>query len=68
MTADQHEGPTGPDLKQGIPAGDVPDFADAYLQLARGLAGRKATVAVATHDPALAEAALRILLDAGTPC
>jgi apoptosis-inducing factor 3 len=23
--ADQHEGPTGPDLKQGIPAGDVPD-------------------------------------------
>ena len=25
MTADQHEGPTGPDLKQGIPAAEVPD-------------------------------------------
>jgi hypothetical protein len=50
------------------PAGDLPDFAEAYLRLARTLAGRKAMVAVATHDPALAEAALRILLDAGTPC
>jgi proline dehydrogenase len=50
------------------PAGDVRDFAEAYLQLARRLAGRKATVAVATHDPALAEAALRVLLDAGTSC
>src|SRR4051812_5825116 len=25
MTGDQHEGPPGPDLKQGIPVGDVPD-------------------------------------------
>jgi CelD/BcsL family acetyltransferase involved in cellulose biosynthesis len=50
------------------PAGDVPDLALAYLRLARDLAGRKATVAVATHDPVLAEAALRILVDAGTPC
>lgn len=49
-------------------AGDVPDIAGAYLDLARLLAGRKAPVGVATHDPALAEAALRILLDAGTPC
>jgi hypothetical protein len=50
------------------PQGDVPDIAEAYLDLARTLAGRKATVGVATHDPALAEAALRLLLDAGTPC
>jgi hypothetical protein len=50
------------------PAGDVADVTEAYLDLARILAGRKATVGVATHDPALAEAALRVLLDAGTPC
>jgi hypothetical protein len=50
------------------PAGDAPDTAAAYLDLARILAGRRAPVGVATHDPALAEAALRILLDAGTPC
>jgi CelD/BcsL family acetyltransferase involved in cellulose biosynthesis len=52
----------------GDPQGDVEDIAEAYLGLARLLTGRKATVGVATHDPALAEAALRILLDAGTPC
>lgn len=39
-----------------------------YLALVRKLAGRSAPVGVATHDPALAEAALRLLLDAGTPC
>jgi CelD/BcsL family acetyltransferase involved in cellulose biosynthesis len=50
------------------PQGDIADVAQAYLGLARALAGRKATVGVATHDPALAEAALRILLDAGTSC
>jgi proline dehydrogenase len=50
------------------PQGDVPDIAEAYLELARALAGRHAPVGVATHDPALAEAALRILMDAGTPC
>ena len=50
------------------PAADVDDIPEAYLGLARVLAGRQATVGVATHDPALAEAALRILLDAGTPC
>jgi proline dehydrogenase len=50
------------------PQGDVPDIAEAYLDLARTLAGRKATVGVASHNPALAEAALRILLEAGTPC
>jgi proline dehydrogenase len=50
------------------PQGDVADVAQAYLDLARALAGRKATVGVASHDPALAEAALRVLIDAGTPC
>jgi CelD/BcsL family acetyltransferase involved in cellulose biosynthesis len=50
------------------PEADVADAAAAYLELARVLAGRKAPVGVATHDPALAEAALRLLLEAGTPC
>lgn len=50
------------------PVADVPEIAQAYRELARILAGRKAAVAVATHDPALAEAALRTLIDAGTPC
>ena len=50
------------------PQGGVEAIAEAYLGLARLLAGRKAPVGVATHDPALAEAALRILLDGGTPC
>lgn len=39
-----------------------------YLLLVRKLAGRPAPVGVATHDPQLAEAALKILQDAGTPC
>jgi hypothetical protein len=50
------------------PRADMPDVAEAYLTLARILAGRKAVVAVATHDPALAHTALGILLDGGTPC
>ncbi|KPL69598.1 proline dehydrogenase [Erythrobacter sp. SG61-1L] len=50
------------------PAGDVPDIAASYLALARSLAGRTAPVAIATHDPALAEAALKALRNAGTPC
>ena len=50
------------------PHGDVPDVAEAYLALARVLAGREAAVGVATHDPVLAERALRLLLEAGTPC
>ena len=44
------------------------DIAANYLALARGLAGRAAPVAVATHDPLLAEQALTALLAAGTPC
>jgi len=50
------------------PSGDVLDAAAAYLDLARLLAGREAPVGIATHDPALAETALRFLLAAGTPC
>lgn len=50
-----------------------PDWPDAdaeanYLALAARLAGRAAPVAVATHDPALAERALALLIVAGTPC
>lgn len=50
-----------------------PDWSDcdahaAYLELVARLAGRAAPVAVATHDPVLAEAALTILREAGTPC
>lgn len=50
-----------------------PDWGEAdvvanYLALAAQLAGRAAPVAVATHDPDLAERALEILLAAGTPC
>jgi proline dehydrogenase len=44
------------------------DVGASYLALARRLAGRAAPVAVATHDPGLAERALTLLLEAGTPC
>lgn len=50
------------------PAGDLPDAAGAYFDLVASLAGRSATVAVATHDPALAETSLQLLQAAGTPC
>jgi proline dehydrogenase len=50
------------------PLADAADPAEAYLELARILAGRGAAVGVATHDPVLAETALAILLDGGTPC
>jgi len=49
------------------PAQDRPDAA-AYLALVARLAGRAAPVAIATHDPALAEQALSLLQAAGTPC
>jgi proline dehydrogenase len=45
-----------------------PDMDSNYLALVARLAGRAAPVAVATHDPALAERALTLLLGAGTPC
>lgn len=44
------------------------DIEAAYLALARQLAGRAAPVAIATHHPPLAEAALAVLRQAGTPC
>ncbi len=50
------------------PSADVPDPFAAYLALTESLAGRAAPVGIATHDPALAEAALTILVAAGTPC
>lgn len=45
-----------------------PDVAANYVRLAASLAGRSGPVAVATHDPELAERALALLLAAGTPC
>ena len=50
------------------PDGDDADVAAAYLRLVAARAGRTAPVAVATHDPGLAERALALLLEAGTPC
>ena len=50
------------------PAWPDAQASENYLKLARLLAGRRAKVAVATHDPALAERALAILLAEGTPC
>ena len=48
--------------------GEDGDTTARYLALARLLAGRAAPVGVATHDPALAEAALALLRASGTPC
>lgn len=50
-----------------------PDWGDhdveaAFLDLVALLAGRAAPVAVATHDPALAERSIALLIAAGTPC
>lgn len=45
-----------------------PDVEAHYLALVERLAGRSAPVAVATHDPDLAERALALLLASGTPC
>ncbi|WP_328598245.1 proline dehydrogenase [Croceibacterium salegens] len=50
------------------PVADVPDVAAAYLSLVERLAGRTAPVGIATHDPALAEAALTMLVASSTPC
>jgi proline dehydrogenase len=44
------------------------DLEASYVGLISRLAGRAAPVAVATHDPGLAERALTLLLAAGTPC
>jgi proline dehydrogenase len=50
------------------PEWNDPDIAGNYVALVARLAGRAAAVAVATHDPALAERALTLLIEAGTPC
>ncbi|MGQ0559846.1 MAG: proline dehydrogenase family protein [Sphingosinicella sp.] len=50
------------------PEGDEDEVESNFLRLVAALAGRTALVAVATHDPALAERALALLLAAGTPC
>ncbi|WP_395331069.1 proline dehydrogenase [Novosphingobium sp. BL-8H] len=50
------------------PEGDAGDRTAAFLELVQLLAGRSAPVGVATHDPALARAALAILIASGTPC
>jgi len=50
------------------PEGKDGDIEAGYVELAGLLAGRAAPVAVATHKPELAEAALSVLRDAGTPC
>ena len=50
------------------PAGDEADVTANYLRLVASLAGRARPVAVATHDPDLAERALTLLLAADTPC
>jgi proline dehydrogenase len=44
------------------------DVEASYLALTARLAGRTAPVGVATHDPDLAERALTLLVDSGTPC
>lgn len=44
------------------------DIEANYLGLVTRLAGRAGPVSVATHSPHLAERALAILLNAGTPC
>ena len=50
------------------PERDQASIEASYIDLIAALAGRTGTVAVATHDPGLAERALALLLDAGTPC
>lgn len=58
-------------VKGQFPDVDEPagfDRRRGFLDVVERLAGRAAHVSVATHDAALAEAALRKLLAAGTPC
>jgi proline dehydrogenase len=50
------------------PDEDERDVEANYLGLIARLAGRASPVAVATHDPELAERALGLLLGSGTPC
>jgi proline dehydrogenase len=69
--ADFRDGPARIRVVKGEwpdPAWADPDVEASYLGLVARLAGRAAPVDVATHDPGLAERALTLLLDAGTPC
>jgi proline dehydrogenase len=50
------------------PNSDPTGLRQAFLDVISALAGRKPKVAVATHDPTLAAAAIRRLQDARTPC
>jgi len=50
------------------PAAPTVDANTGYLQVVDRLAGRARAVAIATHDPVLARAALARLLSANTPC
>lgn len=50
------------------PAQPERDLRAGFLALVERLAGRARRVAVATHDPLLAQQALSRLRDAGTPC
>ena len=50
------------------PAQPDMDLRAGYLGVIGRLAGRAKAVAVATHDPILAQSALRCLREAGTPC
>jgi proline dehydrogenase len=54
-------------VKGQFPDADQLDPFAGYLAVARALAGRKAPVGVATHNPALCDQATRSLLEAGTP-
>jgi proline dehydrogenase len=44
------------------------DLREGFMEVIRGLAGRARMVSVATHDAALAQQALEVLIAAGTPC
>ncbi|MFV0644467.1 MAG: proline dehydrogenase [Sphingomonadaceae bacterium] len=49
------------------PEGDVADVTAHFLELVALLAGRKAPIAVASHDAALVHAAFSVLKHSGTP-
>jgi proline dehydrogenase len=57
-------------IKGQWPDSTAPDLdpRDGYMAVVERLAGRAATVGVATHDGPLAAEALQRLRDAGTPC
>lgn len=52
----------------GDPAGRIPDIREAYVAIARSLAGRPNRIGIATHDRRVARESLSLLAAAGTPC